>query len=192
MPATKPPPYSKRDVVAEAINKGKKIQGLKGFVPAEMKCCCGNTKVYLPVKVVGIKLEGCSASLECALTTTDDTIQIKDTFDVKTDDFFPTAGDVSNWEDFLKRKHSFDKEARILQYGGSAYNKKKLFNDLLDSGSLDLNPDIKLEVDAAVEEAGGLSKLSTGTRDDLSRKMLVRKYFPNHEEGFDPDNVYDD
>lgn len=190
MGRTKAVPFKHKPILQQHINAGKKIQGLKGFVPARTQCCHGGAKMYVPVEVVGVNLDdGCDFSVKVRIAS-DHIVTVKDDliFTIDPASFFKTALDVQQYEDYQHRLREFENAMRPFEYndGATKTRRRQLFTTALENATKSRLAEIQNEFGD-----DGETKLSDLPADFLKEKyrlMMLDKFFPGYGTDFDPDD----
>lgn len=184
------PSFRRKLALEEKINSGEKIEGLKGFVPAETKCCSGKTVAYIPVKVVGIVLGDCSFSIRVKALTKEVivTSRKEDTFTVSPQSFFQSEKEVQAWEEYLKVVAKFNEEMQPFNYnsGTLTYMRKKFKTALEEAPKL-----LKAEIEEDCSDKDeGIKAMARDWLKENYKRMMIVKLFPSYAENseFDPED----
>lgn len=191
----KTPSFNRKLILEERINQGKKIEGLKGFVPAETKCCSGRTTAYIPVEIVGIKLgTECSFSIRVKAVTDEVLVRSnkEDTFLTSPQNFFQSSEEIEKWETYLKKVAKFEEEMAPFKYnrGGTITSKRRKFKAALDEAPAVLKGEIEADYSDKDE---GFKSMSADWINENYKRLMLAKYFPEYADvsGFDPDESED-
>lgn len=188
-----PPPFKRSKILETAINSGKPIEGIKGYVPSEIECCSGSTTIYHPVQVTGVRLGDCEFSILVKSTSKDTFVcKTEEEFTMNPKNFFSSLAEVEGYEKHLSLCKQFRVETRPFEYGnGTVTALRRKFKEALEIAPQDLREEIIAEVSDKDE---GLNKVSRSFLEEWFTKMMVAKYFPNryNEEEADDDEDWDD
>lgn len=184
-----PPGFKRKLVLEQRINSGKKIEGLTGYVPAQMKCCSGSTTVYIPVKVVGIKLSDCSFSLRVKAITSEVIVSQRkeDTFTTGPKNFFQTAEEIAEWELYLAKVAEFNRLMDPFSYHrGTVTYMRKTFKSALEEAPPLLKAELEEEF---ADKDDGLKSMTRDWLQDNYKRLITAKLFPEYANSseFDPE-----
>lgn len=189
MKKTKGIEFQRRFVVADAINQGKPIEGIRGYVPCSARCCCGGTTLYVPVTIVGLEIGGCEAALKVRL----DDPRIygeKREFEVKPTMFFSSTEEIESALTHLKRVKDYNTAKKPFDYHGDTGSRKlrAIFAELL----LKAPDDLLKEIEGEAEEVGGVSKLPVALVRRYGATLVKRQFFPEALPDEEPVPDWDD
>ncbi len=189
------PKFKRKFSLAENINNGKKIKGMLRLVPGTVKCCCGSSTIYLPVKIVGFKVGDCEAQLVVETATTEILTfgKHEKSFEISPSKFFADADEVQRYEAHAKTKKAMEDEASKFVGNGRhsiTLRGKRNALDLLMAETKDL--ELKAEIEAEAADVGGMSKLTEGLVSRYGSRLIQQKYFPGFVIADDSDDNDDD
>lgn len=186
-----PPEFKRKLVLEENINKSISIEGLRGYVSAFTECCTGQSKAYLPVMVVGVKLGDCSFSVIVKHTATQIFAVGKNEFTINPKHFYQSKEEIQAYENHKETCLKFKNEVRPFDYNHSTLTRcRSLFREALEKTTKELREEILGEISDADE---GIKKAPRSWMEEWFKKMMMVKYFPDwvdkeEEEDYDWDD----
>jgi hypothetical protein len=177
------PAYGRPSILEQRINAGEKIEGITGYVPAETKCCSGGSKVYIPIRVIGVKLEDCTFAIH-VVSRLSEVLSVKEQFTISSTNFFENEKEIEFYEDYLRRVKAYKKACSPFEYSTSTRTRRRqMFVKALE----ETTEALRTEIHEEFREDGGVGKISTDKMGEWYVRMMKEKFFPRADEDFDPE-----
>lgn len=180
-----PTGYKRKSILEEKINNGQKIEGTRGFVPSEVKCCSGSSTIYVPVRVVKARIADCSMTLVVA-SIADDNYDTEESFNVNPKDFFRSKEEIKQYEDHMVRLREYNQLVKKFEYQNCTLTRcRAIFAQALDECPNDMRVEIESEY---ADDPGKLRAMSREQMKPYYERMVAAKVFKDYGPDYDPQN----
>lgn len=189
-----PPSFKRSKVLEEALNTGKQLEGIKGYVPSKVECCSGSTTMYIPVKVKQVKLGDCSFSVIVESNANEAYQYQREEFSINPKNFFKDIQEAKDYEAHLEVCRKFKLTTEPFRYSNSTLTRcRNLFREALEKTTPEIREEILAETSGPDE---GVKKAPKHWLEEWYKIMMVQKFWPNagpeEDEEEDDDSDWDD